>query len=121
MPHRKFLRTAVLASALAGAVLVPSTAAFADASPSPAPAPAECSDAKVTSDAMKKKCAEAAKSSEQKKGSLPRGGVAAGERPVTASDSGTTALVGTAAGFVLLAGAGTFVVRRRSAATHRGV
>ncbi|SCE19300.1 hypothetical protein GA0115239_13084, partial [Streptomyces sp. BpilaLS-43] len=48
----------------------------------------------------------------------PRGGVDAGERPAGSTDA--TALYGSAAGAILLAGAGTLVVRRRSAAQRNG-
>ncbi|MFJ4768136.1 hypothetical protein ACIP88_03310 [Streptomyces uncialis] len=46
----------------------------------------------------------------------PRGGVAAGER-VAAEGGGATAVAGSAAGLVMLAGAGTIMLRRRAA--HR--
>ncbi|MEU0685660.1 hypothetical protein [Streptomyces uncialis] len=46
----------------------------------------------------------------------PRGGVAAGER-VAAEGGGSTAVAGSAAGLVMLAGAGTIMLRRRAA--HR--
>lgn len=46
----------------------------------------------------------------------PRGGVAAGDRPAEASGNSTAAIAGSAIGFALLAGAGTFVVRRRATA-----
>ncbi len=49
----------------------------------------------------------------------PRGGVAAGERPAGSGDNSTALLAGSTAGAALLAGAGTFVLRRRSAAGLR--
>ncbi|MGW3909856.1 hypothetical protein ACWECR_42950, partial [Streptomyces sp. NPDC005056] len=48
----------------------------------------------------------------------PRGGVAAGERPLGTTSDNTTALAGSAAAAFVLAGTGTLVLRRR-AATHR--
>ncbi|WP_253208225.1 hypothetical protein [Streptomyces sp. YPW6] len=51
---------------------------------------------------------------------IPRGGVAAGERPVAGAGNGTALLAGSAAGAVLLAGAGTLVLRRRSVTGHNG-
>ncbi|MEO3978193.1 hypothetical protein [Streptomyces sp. CAU 1734] len=51
------------------------------------------------------------------KATTPRGGVAAGEQPAAAGGSGNTAvIVGSVAGFALLAGASTLVIRRRGAA-----
>jgi hypothetical protein len=49
---------------------------------------------------------------------LPRGGVAAGEAP--AQDDNTGTLIGSATGALLLAGAGTYVLRRRSTARREG-
>ena len=136
MTARLTLRTAVLAAVAAGAVLVPSAAAFADASPRPsAPAPAVES---TLSPEPTKAAAEAAQPTVTPRGGVaagdrpatatpeerpsvrPRGGVAAGERPGSTSGDDTTALVGSAAGALLLAVAGTFVVRRRSAAHRNG-
>ncbi|MFD9034087.1 hypothetical protein ACFVZW_23525 [Streptomyces sp. NPDC059567] len=48
----------------------------------------------------------------------PRGGVAAGERPAGQSGDSTTAIAGSVAGAVILAGAGTVMLRRRGA-VHR--
>ncbi|MFD5200490.1 hypothetical protein ACFWM7_10130, partial [Streptomyces sp. NPDC058375] len=50
----------------------------------------------------------------------PRGGVAAGERAAGSGDNSTAVLAGSVAGAALLAGAGTLVLRRRSAAGHNG-
>ncbi|MDQ0988138.1 LPXTG cell wall anchor domain-containing protein [Streptomyces sp. V2I9] len=109
---RRTLRGAVLAAVAAGAVLVPA-AAFADSSPKPVPsAPAAAAPSpdrgKATVPAPKDAAPAVA----------PRGGVAAGERPITGDDSSTTVLAGSAVGAVLLAGVGTIVLRRRSAAGH---
>ncbi|WP_406253301.1 hypothetical protein OH786_30205 [Streptomyces atratus] len=113
MPHRLSLRTAVLAAVAAGAVLVPSTAAFADSTPAPKPSverSAAAAPAGVTG--------PPARGSEPSV--APRGGVAAGERPAGTSSSSTTALAGSAAAALLVAGAGTVVLRRRSAAQRNG-
>ncbi|OCC13561.1 hypothetical protein [Streptomyces sp. PTY087I2] len=138
-PSRTTLRAAVLAAVAAGAVLVPSTAAFADATPKP---PAEATPSpersKAAADASKDAApAEAPRGGvaagdrptpapkeaalgEAAPAVTPRGGVAAGERPAGGSDNGTALLAGSAAGAALLAGAGTLVLRRRSAAGHNG-
>ncbi|WP_030565856.1 hypothetical protein [Streptomyces aureocirculatus] len=50
---------------------------------------------------------------------VPKGAVAAGERPASGSDS-TNTLIGSAAGMALLAGAGTIVLRRRAAVRQQG-
>ncbi|WP_335939004.1 sortase-dependent protein [Streptomyces sp. PTD5-9] len=123
MRHRSILRTAVLAAVAAGAVLVPSAAAFAD-TPTPV--------ASVTSTPAGKGTPEepvlirdASKPigkvvlgdpSPVPRGTTPRGGVAAGEQPVAASDDNTAVLAGSAAAALLVAGAGTLVLRRRTAA-----
>ena len=115
------LRLAVLTGVAAGALLVPASAAFAtDSTPTPGatdltPADKEVLEKKKAEDARTLKEAEARKAQEAKKAGLeyPRGGVAAGEAP--AGDN-TGTLIGSATGALLLAGAGTFVVRRRSAA-----
>ncbi|MFF3729374.1 sortase-dependent protein [Streptomyces sp. NPDC002476] len=141
MRHRSTLRTAVLAAVAAGAVLVPSTAAFADS-----PAPVASTTRKGTPEnpvVIKDRSKHVRKinlgesspnpvvikdrsepvrkinlgeSSPAPRGTVPRGGVAAGERPVAASDHNTTVLAGSAAAALLVAGAGTFVLRRRAAA-----
>ncbi|MEU3831144.1 hypothetical protein AB0E97_00660 [Streptomyces microflavus] len=135
MTARLTLRTAVLAAVAAGAVLVPTTAAFADATPKPAVP----SDSAPSVSPERAKAAEAApqeaRPSVAPRGGVaagdrpapaapqeatpapavaPRGGVAAGERPAGAGDNSTTAIAGSVAGFALLAGAGTFVLRRRN-------
>lgn len=114
------LRIAVLTGVAAGALLVPATAAFAeDPTPTPeatdlAPSDKEALAKKQAEDAKAKEAAlaEARKAKEAGK-DYPRGGVAAGEAP---ADDNTAALVGSATGALLLAGAGTIVVRRRTAA-----
>lgn len=55
-----------------------------------------------------------------KRVAAPRGGVNAGERPAGSASGNTTALAGSAAALALVAGAGTFVVRRRSASHRNG-
>ncbi|CAM5661398.1 hypothetical protein [Streptomyces badius] len=140
-PSRTTLRAAVLAAVAAGAVLVPSAAAFADASPRPS-APAEVTLSPERSKAAAEAPKEAAPAvtprggvaagdrpapapkeaapAEPAPAVTPRGGVAAGERPVGSGDNSTALLAGSAAGAALLAGAGTLVLRRRSAAGRNG-
>ena len=121
MRHRSPLRTAVLAAVAAGAVLVPSTAAFAD-SPAPTASPSRVAkgtpkDPVLIRDASKpvgKIVLE--EPSPVPRGTVPRGGVAAGERPVASTGDSTTVLAGSAAAALLVAGAGTLVLRRRAAA-----
>ncbi|MGQ4729233.1 hypothetical protein ACUN3E_16405 [Streptomyces sp. Ju416(a)] len=139
-PSRTTLRAAVLAAVAAGAVLVPS-AAFADASPKPS-APARATPAPERSEAAAEAPKDAAPAvtprggvaagdrpapapkeaapAEAEPAVTPRGGVAAGERPAGSGDNSTALLAGSAAGAALLAGAGTFVLRRRSAAGRNG-
>ncbi|MGW1714411.1 sortase-dependent protein [Streptomyces sp. NPDC002156] len=115
------LRIAVLTGVAAGALLVPASAAFAtDSTPTPSasdltPADKEALAKKKAEDARALKEAEALKAQEaQKLGKgYPRGAVAAGEAP--AGDN-TGTLIGSATGALLLAGAGTYVVRRRTTA-----
>ncbi|MFF9073258.1 sortase-dependent protein [Streptomyces sp. NPDC014735] len=122
MRHRSTLRTAVLAAVAAGAVLVPSTA-FAD-TPTPVASPAGTSAGKGTPEdpVLIRNASEPVRDikrgepSPVPRGTVPRGGVAAGERPVAASGDNTTVLAGSAAAALLVAGAGTFVLRRRAAA-----
>ncbi|GGT38697.1 hypothetical protein GCM10010207_43630 [Streptomyces atratus] len=137
MPHRLSLRTALLAAVAAGAVLVPSTAAFADSTPAPKPsversaaaapagttAPTRGSEPTVVprggvaaGDSPAPAKVERPAAGKRSAGAAPRGGVAAGERPAGTSGDSTTALAGSAAAAVLVAGAGTVVLRRRSAA-----
>ncbi|MFD9540114.1 LPXTG cell wall anchor domain-containing protein [Streptomyces sp. NPDC060022] len=120
MSPRSTLRTAVLTAVAAGAVLVPSAAAVADdATPKPVPTAAERTA--TPSPAPEEAAPSVAPAPAEKFRSrvTPRGGVAAGERAATET-GGSTALYGSAAGAVLLAGAGTFVLRRRSAAHRNG-
>ncbi|MDX3749243.1 sortase-dependent protein [Streptomyces sp. AK08-02] len=122
------LRIAVLTGVAAGALLVPATAAFAtDPTPTPGatdstPADKEALAKKKAEDARTLKEAEARKAMEaQKRGGkdYPRGGVAAGEAPAQ-DDNNTGTLIGSATGALLLAGAGTYVVRRRTTARREG-
>ncbi|MGW0790576.1 hypothetical protein ACWD04_20595 [Streptomyces sp. NPDC002911] len=121
MSLRPTLRTVVLATAAIGAVLLPSGVAAADATPTAAPtelaatpAPAPAPEGAEPSEAATPVPAESVPA-----GTMPRGGVAAGERP--AGEAGDTALYGSAAGAALLAGVGgAFVLRRRSAAQRNG-
>ncbi|MBV7243131.1 hypothetical protein [Streptomyces sp. MW-W600-10] len=137
---RPTLRAAVLAAVAAGAVLVPS-AAFADASPKPSE-PAVATPSPERSEAAAEAPRDAAPSAVPRGGVAagdrpapapkeaapaeaapsvtPRGGVAAGERPSGSGDNSTAVLAGSVAGAALLAGAGTIVLRRRSAAGHNG-
>ncbi|MGW3633788.1 sortase-dependent protein [Streptomyces sp. NPDC005122] len=121
------LRIAVLTGVAAGALLVPATAAFAtDATPTPGatdstPADREALAKKKAEDARTLKEAEARKAAEAQKAGgkdYPRGGVAAGEAP--AQDDNTGTLIGSATGALLLAGAGTYVLRRRTTARREG-
>ncbi|MDQ0931291.1 hypothetical protein [Streptomyces turgidiscabies] len=120
------LRIAVLTGVAAGALLVPATAAFADSTPTPSatdstPADKEALAKKKAEDARTLKEAEARKAAEAQKAGgkdYPRGGVAAGEAP--AEDNNTGTLIGSATGALLLAGAGTYVLRRRTAARRDG-
>jgi len=115
------LRIAVLTGVAAGALLVPASAAFAtDPTPTPGatdstPADKEALEKKRAEDARALKEAAARKAQEAKKAGkdYPRGGVAAGEAP---ADDNTGTLIGSATGALLLAGAGTYVVRRRISA-----
>ncbi|MEI5034514.1 hypothetical protein RB201_22765 [Streptomyces sp. S1A(2023)] len=140
---RRTLRAAVLAAVAAGAVLVPSSAAFADTSPKPSePAVVDLSESKPpVVDLSRRKAADdaaknAARPAVTPRGGVaagegpapaptpkeaapvvtPRGGVAAGERPAGSGDNSTAVLAGSVAGTALLAGVGTIVLRRRSAA-----
>ncbi|MEU5718734.1 LPXTG cell wall anchor domain-containing protein [Streptomyces sp. NPDC020403] len=121
MSSRSFLRTALLGLVATGAVLAPAAAAVADDAPKPA---APAADRQATSSPAPRTSAPTAVPSQAATDTdttrpMPRGGVAAGERPV--ADTGSaTALYGSAAGAVLLAGAGTIVLRRRSATHHNG-
>ncbi|MFD9749513.1 hypothetical protein ACFWZK_22780 [[Kitasatospora] papulosa] len=125
MSLRPTLRTAVLAAATMGAVLFPSMAAVADSSPTAVPAerpteapaasePSRVSPAPAPADAAESATPAPAEPVPVPARTVPRGGVDAGERP--AGEAGGTALYGSAAGAVLLAGAGVLVLRRRTAA-----
>ncbi|MBT2401883.1 hypothetical protein [Streptomyces sp. ISL-100] len=137
MSHRATLRTALFAAVAAAAVLVPSTAAFAsDATPTPTPKPEAPGVERPAPSAVPTVADEpmprggvaagdkpsavpepASESASEPPTVVPRGGVAAGER-TAGNGSDTTSMYGTAIGAVLLAGAGTVVMRRRTAA-HR--
>ncbi|MFJ1805189.1 MULTISPECIES: sortase-dependent protein [unclassified Streptomyces] len=127
MSRRLTLRLAVLSALAGGALLAPATAAVAD-DPTPAASATTAEDsavAKRKAEADKAAKAKEAKEAARKAGAdnqLPRGGVAAGEAVTEAGNSGTgtAALAGSAAGALLLAGAGTFVVRRRTTARRNG-
>ncbi|MFI1209580.1 hypothetical protein ACH4UV_18430 [Streptomyces sp. NPDC020802] len=117
MSHRHTLRLAVLTAVAAGAMLVPAAAAVAD---DPTPSATEGKDgltAKEKADADRKTKEREARKAQAAK-DLPRGGVAAGEAP--AEGNGSTALIGSATGALLLAGAGTVVLRHRSAGRRDG-
>ncbi|MFF2999516.1 sortase-dependent protein [Streptomyces sp. NPDC057950] len=117
------LRIAVLTGVAAGALLVPATAAFAtDQTPTPGATDSTSADKeavakKKAEDARTLKEAEARKAAESQKAGgkdYPRGGVAAGEAP--AQDDNTGTLIGSATGALLLAGVGTYILRRRTTA-----
>ncbi|MEU3185111.1 hypothetical protein ABZ707_13045 [Streptomyces sp. NPDC006923] len=112
------LHLAVLTAVTAGAMLVPTAAAVAeDQAPSPVPsAAAQSTEGDKALDKRKAEAAKAEAARAEAAKSAPRGGVAAGEAP--AGNSGSPALIGSAAGVLLLAGAGTLVLRRRSAERH---
>ncbi|CAM5298249.1 hypothetical protein [Streptomyces atroolivaceus] len=120
MSLRPTLRTAVLAAAGLGAVLLPSAVAVADTSPTPAPARSTASQSPTPAPggAEPTEAAAPVPAESVPAGTVPRGGVDAGERPTQGTDG--TALYGPAAGAVLVAGAGVLVLRRRSAARRNG-
>ncbi|MDX3484304.1 hypothetical protein [Streptomyces sp. ID05-18] len=141
-PSRRTLRAAVLAAVAAGAVLVPSAAAFADASPKPSkpavvdqsskPSEAPTETPKDTAPAVTPRGGVAAGEGRSSAPTpapapkdagpavTPRGGVAAGERPAGSGDNSTAVLAGSVAGTALLAGVGTLVLRRRPSAGLNG-
>ncbi|MGV9311564.1 hypothetical protein ACWDR0_05150 [Streptomyces sp. NPDC003691] len=126
---RRALRAFAVTTAALGAVLVSGAGAFADSSPSPAVTlgPVEngkkCTPQPVSKDRATVKTdrvfclATGADGKPVRIEFMPRGGVAAGERPVTAQDGGnpTTVIVGATAAALTLAAAGTVVIRRRAA------
>ncbi|MGW8555194.1 sortase-dependent protein [Streptomyces tubercidicus] len=138
------LRHTAVAVVTASAICLPATSAFADSSTEPAPRTAnktapedelpdgiELTNTKPAPKTANKTAPELPDGIElsstqpgvrgsEVKVKTPRGGVAAGEKPAATSADGTTAAVGTAAGALLLAGAGTLVIRRRAAARHDG-
>ncbi|MEE1799885.1 hypothetical protein PUR57_14605 [Streptomyces sp. JV176] len=99
----------------AGADTVPRGAVAAGDAPTDESAGAKMKRAAVQKAAAARK-AEAAKKAGAD--TVPRGAVAAGE--AQAGSSGVAPLAGTAAGALLLAGAGTFVLRRRATARANG-
>ncbi|MEU5160982.1 hypothetical protein AB0G74_15425 [Streptomyces sp. NPDC020875] len=137
-PRRALRAVAVTAAAL-GALLAGGTAAVADAKPSPTtPVKVELSKEAAAKAAAEKDCTpQPAKAGEVKRICLtptdverkraagvlregtavvPRGGVAAGERPAGQGGSDSTMLIaGSAIGALGLAVAGTVVLRRRAA------
>ncbi|MER5460695.1 hypothetical protein ABT010_08385 [Streptomyces sp. NPDC002668] len=135
MSHRLSLRALVVATAVAGAVIVPSTAAFADTTPTPRatePAPEPTRGSGIVTAPPQERMPSAvprggvaagdkpAPARGGKRAAAPRGGVNAGERPAGSASGNTTALAGSAAALALVVGAGTFVVRRRSASHRNG-
>ncbi|MEV0439633.1 LPXTG cell wall anchor domain-containing protein [Streptomyces spectabilis] len=152
-PHARPLRAAFVASAVAAGVLAsPAATAFASESTpkptagvdGPAPEVSKESVAKkraATEEALRdakrkhaaprggvaagdkpvvKESGKAAPAPAQTKPTVtPRGGVAAGERPATGGDN-TPALIGSAAGIALVAGASTLVLRRRATGRAQG-
>jgi hypothetical protein len=138
MSRHLTLRFAVLTAVATGAMLVPAAAAVASegtAAPiaaqeakkaaSATPSPKEEKETKEAESTEKEKKAAAEKAriaekeaADGKPEALPRGGVDAGEAP--AADTGITTLAGSVTGALLLAGAGTFVLRRRSAERRDG-
>ncbi|QDY76950.1 hypothetical protein [Streptomyces qinzhouensis] len=129
---RRALRALAVTTAALGAVLASGSGAFADSSPSPAvklKAPAaesqKCTPLPKKGTAEKPVvgkdgaifCLQPADRETISKVVLPRGGVAAGERPATAQDGGnpTTVIVGATAAALTIAAAGTVVIRRRAA------
>ncbi|MFD3655229.1 hypothetical protein [Streptomyces sp. NPDC058620] len=118
MSLRTTLRTAVLTTVATGAVLLPSAAAVADGTPTPVPTASVATPAPASEGTEPSATATPAPAESLRPGTMPRGGVDAGERPVRGTQD--TALYGSAAGAVLLAGAGALVLRRRSAAQRNG-
>ncbi|MFJ2704141.1 sortase-dependent protein [Streptomyces sp. NPDC087428] len=139
MSLRSSLRTTVLAAVAAGAVCVPATSAFADSSPTavpaspsqsakptaaPSKAPSEepsSAPSVVPSDAPRGGVAAGDRTAPAvRPATVPRGGVAAGERPAGTSGDNTAAVMGSAVAALLVAGAGTVVLRRRSTGRSNG-
>ncbi|MEU9605224.1 hypothetical protein [Streptomyces sp. NPDC048057] len=124
--RRRPLRALAVTAVAVGAVLAPAGAAFADEKPKPVQdKAAKCMPLKESRAAAVKPadkatlCADLAKDKDGavRVVTLPRGGVAAGERPVaeagTSGGAGAgTVVAASAAGTVLLAGAAVFVRRR---------
>ncbi|MFF5896921.1 hypothetical protein ACFY8O_13435 [Streptomyces argenteolus] len=111
MSLRPTLRTALLSAVTLGAVLLPAAAAVADGTPTPVPAERTATPAPTVSEPSEAATPVPAESVPP--GTMPRGGVDAGER--ASGGTGDTALYGTVAGVAALAG-GAYVLRRRSAA-----
>ncbi|QNE73426.1 hypothetical protein F0344_01245 [Streptomyces finlayi] len=119
MSLRTTLRTAVLTAVATGAVLLPTAAAVADNTPTPVPTASVATPSPTPTPGSASEGAEpSAVPAEVEPGTMPRGGVDAGERSVQGTDH--TALYGSAAGAVLLAGACALVLRGRSAARRNG-
>ncbi|QDQ10142.1 hypothetical protein [Streptomyces spectabilis] len=153
-PHARPLRAAFVASAVAAGVLAsPAATAFASESTpkptagvdTPAPEVSKESVAKKRAareealrDAKRKHVAPrggvaagdkpvvkesgtaAPEPARKKPAVAPRGGVAAGERPAEGGGDNTPALIGSAAGIALVAGASTLVLRRRATGRAQG-
>ncbi|MFJ4906510.1 hypothetical protein ACIQCR_11740 [Streptomyces sp. NPDC093249] len=128
---RRALKALAVTTAALGAVLVSGSGASADSAPSPVKiVVADKAECKPPSDQGKGNaksrvvgkdgavvCLHQPSERGQSAGVMPRGGVAAGERPVAARGDGgpTTVIVGATAAAVTLAAAGAVVIRRRTA------
>ncbi|MFJ9428385.1 hypothetical protein ACIRQY_01875 [Streptomyces sp. NPDC101490] len=127
---RGALKALAVTTAALGAVLVSGSGAFADSAPSPVKivvadkvvckSPSDQGKSGGKSRVVGKDGAVICLQPSERGRSaaaLPRGGVAAGERPVAAQGDGspTTVIVGATAATVTLAVAGTVVIRRRTA------
>ncbi|AZK94262.1 MULTISPECIES: hypothetical protein [Streptomyces] len=128
---RRALRALAVTTAALGAVLVSGSGAFADSSPSPAVKVEVAEKQKCTPLPEKGKdkskpvvgkdgaifCLQPADRDEVSRVVVPRGGVAAGERPATAQDGGnaTTVIIGATAAALTIGAAGTVMIRRRTA------
>ncbi|MEU5402008.1 hypothetical protein ABZ348_22240 [Streptomyces sp. NPDC005963] len=122
---RLSLRALAVITTAAGALLAPAAVAVADSSPTPVVS----LDATVKpspSEKVKRVLIDRAGTTDGRPGAdkatrpavMPRGGVAAGEKPTAAagSDSGVNVPLLAASTGLLLAGAGIVVIRRRNAA-----
>ncbi|MFE3070896.1 hypothetical protein [Streptomyces sp. NPDC059247] len=126
---RRVLRALAVTTAALGSVLVSGSGAFADTAPAPTriavadkvvcKPPSDqgkgTAETRVTGKDGTVFCLQP--SERERSAAVPRGGVAAGERPATVQGSGspTTIVVGATAAAVTLAAVGTVVIRRRAA------